>query len=383
MAHFSAPNETQIIPQGVRYLVRTDAQRQTNDEVWKVEIPTGAKQVSVNLLLAAGLIVTSNNTNVIDNPIPESGSDNARILRLSPVGAGTTLIEVKGPDNAHWLFLQVLVQDVDPTRAAPQGPAQGSGPSAPPQAAASGGVAEPVAELLGLVSAPAFTSAGYGGVLGAQQVLNVLRVFLHAHIALLGRKLPAANAIFLPSHTGIETTFGTLGPNAPILNWFSVQVDNKTYKPLQDALVRRGATISWGDRGNRVSATAPVEGSSVGNPAFTNVHEMVDAQLDLVYGAPKDATATPLVIEQVAPFKPVGLALMNDTSAFAFGTVMAGAGYAGKGAEKQAYPESLVNLGYDRVIKVLKWFLGGPLAGASETTRTWARATLSGVARRN
>jgi hypothetical protein len=391
MAHFWGPSDTQLIPRGVRYFEKPDG---APHEVWKIDMPTGATQVTVNLYGAAGLTVTSNDTSVVANPIPESLDGDNRILRLAGATAGTTMIEVTDAGGAHWIHLQVHVVDPDPTRASPQSPSQGSAPGDPSSGGAAG-TQEPVAELLGLID-KRFTDDELASkkvvvaAFNAQEVVNSVKTFLHAYRALVGRNLPARNAIFLPAHT-FESGWGTKGPNAPIGNWFSVQLLNKDeLKPLWAAFKGRGCDMDRSARDNRMTEGGPNSKPNVDNPIFKNnatgkidVAGMINAELDLIYGAPKDAKAQPWEVDPVALFKTSGIApalARSDMTATRFAQAIAASGYAGKGTPwAAAYPAAFAG-SYTNVLTALKSFLGGPLTGASEGTKTWATATMADIA---
>jgi hypothetical protein len=213
------------------------------------------------------------------------------------------------------------------------------------------------------------------GFLTARRVFNIVRVFLHAHVALFTRALPTRNAVFLPCHT-FEAGFGTSGPNAPIGNWFSVQVlPTGGTAPIYEALRRRGITLLPGDRGNGSNP------SGVYNPAFltgsneVNIPAMINAQLDLQYGAPANASVTPWVVDPVAPWKPVGVALARrDITARQFGVEIGRSGYAsGSGTD---YGTAMANA-YGHVSTALNWFLGGALPSAA---KEWATSALAQMA---
>ncbi len=377
MAHFWGPSDSQLVPKGVVYYEKQDDPHAPH-EVWKIDIPTGTRQVAVNLYGAASLKVLSNNTDVIANPIQESSAGDNRVLRLDGASAGTAMIEVTDSSGAHWIHLQVHVIDPDPTRAGQSGTPQGSSGST------SAATPEPVAELLGLIDAK-FTDDELAddkkivtGFLSARKAVNIVKVFLYGFRALAGRNLPTRNAIFLPCHT-FEAGFGAAGPNASIGNWFSVQVLPKgDTAALFEAFRKRGAVPESGARGN---AGNP---SGVFNPVFLNritgqinIPAMINAQLDLQYGAPQDANVQPWVVESIAPWKPVGRALArNDITARQFGAAIGGAGYANGGGD---YGTTFA-ASYTHVSGALKWFLGGSLSGASQTAKTWAAAALATAA---
>lgn len=245
----------------------------------------------------------------------------------------------------------------------------------------------PVSELLELVSSESFNSAAVQGqYLSRRQVINIIKVYLLAYQSLEKRNLPTRNAIFLPSHTGTETTYGTLGPNVGIRNWFSVQVAKATETTeLELAFRRRGADISIGGRGNRTSPNAELNPSGVKNPAFRDNNEMValtkmvELQLDLVYGAPF-GTKTPSS-EAIAPFKSLGRAIArNNISCYEFGRTI-GEAYAGRGTpEGKKYPDKFLGC-YRQVYGVIRCFFTDLPAGVSETTKTWARDTLAAMAK--
>jgi hypothetical protein len=383
MPRFFRPGDAQSLPQGVEF---RDMQDGAPGEIGAVDIPRGVAFVSVVLSGAPGLNVISSNENVIANPIPDCADGDNRTVGLRPRDVGTTLIVVSG-GLQRWNFLQVTVLEPDPTRAARAAPSQGSGPS--------GGRTdpEPVAELLGIVDKK-FTDDQLQDqkhvvfeVFFAVQVAAILKTYLFAYRALVARKLPVRNAVFLPAHT-FEAGYGGRGPNAAIGNWFSVQVlPSGNTKPLYDAFQSRGIASAYGDRDNRMKTGGANPHSGVFNPSFKDatsgkidVAGMLTAQLDLVYGAPKDASAQPWVVEDVAPFKSVGRALARtDISAQQFGAVIAAAGYAAQGSDSQAAYAGTFAGAYANVRKVLKWFLGGDLAGASESTKKWATDTLADI----
>jgi len=242
---------------------------------------------------------------------------------------------------------------------------------------------EPVSELLDVVSSKSFNiRAVQGRYLSEQQVVNIIKVYLLAYLALEKRNLPTRNAIFLPCHTGTETTYGTIGPNVAIRNWFSVQVANPNETTeLELAFRRRGASISTGNRGNRTSPNADSNPSGVKNAAFLDNNEndalkkMVELQLDLVYGAPSSS------FEAVAPFKPIGLAIaQNNITPHRFGEKI-GEAYAGQGTpEATAYPSRFIAC-HGQVHGVLSRFFTAFPDSVSDTTKTWARNTLAAMAR--
>ena len=237
MAHFWGPSDTQTVPQGVDYRFVEGGAPQ---EVWAVDVPTGAAQVPVNLWGATGFAVDSSDESVIAVPIPESSDGDNRTLRLTGKDVGTTIVDVTGSDGRLWIFLQVTVYDPDPTRAARRSPSQGGSG----QAGGGSSDPDPVAELLGIVEDPKFDAEHRVSFLTSDAVRNILRVFLYSHRALAGRKMPVKNAVLVAAHTGAETLFGTSGPNAPIGNWFSLQLDNADKrKRVKDALIARGVPI--------------------------------------------------------------------------------------------------------------------------------------------
>jgi hypothetical protein len=243
---------------------------------------------------------------------------------------------------------------------------------------------DPVSELLDLVSSNSFnSSAVQGRYLSRLQVINIIKVYLLAYRALQKRNLPTRNAIFLPSHTGTETCFGTLGPNVAIRNWFSVQVAKPAEKTeLELAFRRRGATISTGDRGNRTSPDAEITSTGVKNPAFLDKNEndalgkMVELQLDLVYGVPSPSS------EGVAPFKSVGQAIArNNITPLELGSKIGESGYAGKNTkEAKEYAGKFVGC-HAQVSGVLRRFFTAISDNVSDRAKTWARDALATMAR--
>ena len=369
MARFFRPGDAQSIPQGVDFRDMPDG---APGEIGAVEIPRGVAFVPVILSGASGFNVVSSTESVIANPIPDCADGDNRTLGLRPRDIGTTLVLVTG-GLQRWNFLQVTVFEPDPTRAARAAPSQGSGPS--------GGRTdpEPVAELLGIVDKK-FTDDQLEDrkhvivdVFFAVQVAAILKTYLFAYRALVARKLPPRNAVFLPAHT-FEAGYGGKGPNAAIGNWFSVQVlPSGSSKPLYDAFLASGHPVrSTGDRDNRMKTGGPNPHSGVFNPSLPGRDQREHRRRrrwstrssTSFYGAPKDASAQPWVVEDVAPFKSVGRALARtDISARQFGQVIAGAGYAAQGSDSQAAYAGTFAGAYGNVRKVLKWFLGGDPGG--------------------
>jgi hypothetical protein len=308
------------------------------------------------------LVVASNDPSVIANPIPESPNGEYRVLRLNGVATGTTMIEVTDAGGSHWVHLQVLVVELDRSRALPQGLSQPVAPSSGSVGGAGVSAPDPVAELLGLID----------------KQLTDADLADGKKIALAGRKLSTRNAIFLPCHT-FEAGFGAEGPNADTGNWFSVQVlPTGPTQPLFDAYKRRGADPVAGKRDN---AGAP---SGVWGPVFQiprsdriNIAAMIDAQLALQYGVPPDASVEPWVVDPLAPWPRVGRAIARtDITARQFGAVIGGAGYSNSGSDYGA----TFATSYGHVSTALKWFLGGALSGASATAKAWAAAALANAA---
>jgi hypothetical protein len=385
MAHFWGPSDSQLVPDDVFFY---DVVGGAPNEVSGVDIPIGAATVPVNLWGATGFKVESSDETVIADPIPESSNGESRVLRLKGVTTGTTIISVTGSDGRKWIFLKVTVYKPDPTVAARQSTPQGSAP----QAGGGSSSPEPVAELLGIVEDAGFKVGGRVSFLKDDAVRNLLKVFLYSHRALAGRKMPVKNAVLVAAHTGAETLFGTSGPNAAIGNWFSLQLDNADKrKRVKDALVARGVPMDNSPRGNRASAGAAVTGSAVDNPIFKttkggkddfDVPGMLDAQFDLVYGAPKDAGNPSWAPDPNALFTSIGRALTrSDATASSLGTVIGGA-YAGVGTPEGAAYSTRLAGNYDHVMRALKWFVGTLPAIASAGTQTWASTTLRGVAGR-
>jgi hypothetical protein len=380
MARFSAPDDALTTRQGVTY------RSLPTGELSTIEIPAGVGQVPLDLTGGLECTVVSTDGNVVANPIDGTFDVNVRRLRLQAKAAGSALVLAESYVQ-RWAFVHVVVYDKDPTRAAPQSPPQ----SGAPTAAGGGGTPDPVAELLGILEDRGF-SIGDEEVtfLKGDTARNLLRVLLYSHRALASRKVQTQYAILVTAHTGAETLFGSGGPNAPIGNWFSVQLDDKLgRKAVKDALIARGVLMDSSARGNRASATADVTASSVDNPIFKtkmkdgsvdfNIPGMLEAQFDLVYGLPRDASDPSSTPDPIALYKEIGQHLkQKGISAKSLGAVI-GRAYAGQGtAEGGAYSERLAG-NYDHVIRALTWLVRKPPRGASDTAKAWARDLLGHV----
>jgi RHS repeat-associated protein len=243
------------------------------------------------------------------------------------------------------------------------------GPRAAPGAAAKKQPAEKVekevtpADFLALAKsqAPFTISKEERAKLGLspEQVDFIVRYFLVATAVLLEKKLPLKNAALLVAHTGVETSFGALGPNPKGNNFLSLQPP----PALEEQLKKQGVDVPKELRENR-NKEGKLVAQKTPSPHFKDIQQSLVVQIDLVFGL-NPAKGVPVLFGALGP-----QLRSSEATAESYGTTAARAGYAGfkpKSSdpsdkekltpEQAAYPGKILS-SYDVVVKVLGAALG-------------------------
>jgi RHS repeat-associated protein len=206
-------------------------------------------------------------------------------------------------------------------QAVPPPPAQKEQKSEPSESTSTKNPSVTQAErLLSYVESDEFDATKYvssdkkGHGYSAEQIKNILRVYLRAFIELENRGANGSNAALVAAQLG-ETGYGTTGPNAPILNWFSVQpsypgTKDKSMIARREAFTRRGAVISSGSRAEKERKSPTVD-----NPNFRvlgmkrGLDTMVAAQFEIVYGLSEKSND-----KMVAMYPALGAVLLDKSA---------------------------------------------------------------------
>ncbi len=202
-------------------------------------------------------------------------------------------------------------------------------------------------ELLGAAESGGLTSRLSHQWLTQEQIRFIVQYFLYAVDVLASRGMPRRNGMLLVAQTGLETSYGTKGPNPKHNNFLSFQPP----EAQRDRLKSLGITIVIEDRVNKPGG--PPQPTPV--PHFRDIRQSLEVQLDVAY-----REIWPSLGSEMKKAK---------ATAESYGTAADRAHYSG--TPYMSGPTTLPAQ-YLRCLPLVKSALGNLPAGMSADTRAWA-----------